>query len=220
VKLQASQLWDRIELREALLNGATTAPAISGCASFLAVLVFTQSVKVALASTATIAFIAAVVLAFFVVAGWQVGVIEGLCITVLVGIAVDYIIHMALSFNESALETVSDRICDAMREMGFTVIGAGITTAASSCMLLFCTLTLFCKVGMVMALNSVVGMFAALTLFPALLHSCLSCETGTLSHAEHEQIVHQPAAVPAGIVSNTEAEVLHSTAAATPMVPL
>ena len=102
--------------------------------------------------------------------------IEGLCITVLVGLAVDYCVHIALAFSEAEAVGVTDRLRHALVLMGTTVLGAGCTTAVSSGMLLFCTLLLFQKTGTVMVLNAVVGMVAAIALFPPLMkHAHAAC---------------------------------------------
>lgn len=106
-----------------------------------------------------------IVLSFFitVVMGWEVGLIEVIAFIYFIGYAVDYSLHMVYKYGSNDALTEDDqtdlgagrekaslrlqRMSFALKTMGGATVGSAITTAGSSLFLVFCTLTIFAKLG-------------------------------------------------------------------------
>merc|ERR1719343_352422 len=122
-------------------------------------------------------------LAWFIVAlmGWAVGPIEVIALIVFIGYAVTYSLHIAHKygsgealFEETHGLTGSEalryqRTVFAMKSIGGAALGSAITTAGCSIFLLFCTLTIFQKLGGVVLAVTLMSIFTALVPLPAAL---------------------------------------------------
>ena len=112
--------------------------------SFGVLLIGTHNFITAVCATATIGFIILNILGGFVMIGWELGNMESICLVILAGFCVDYIVHLTHAFMES--EDKSDRnerVHDAMKHMGVSVISGCITSLGAAAPLFFCSLQFF-----------------------------------------------------------------------------
>jgi hypothetical protein len=166
----SSFLWVRITTELLLIRSTISAWAISNISAFVAILFFTRSLYIAVMTTLTIFFIVVTLLWFMVyVMKWPMGAMEALSVTIFVGMACDYCLHIAHSFIHSKAPTKKLRARQSLTMVGNSVLGAAITTIASSVFLLLCSIVFFYKMGVVIALNTICSLFFALVFFPALL---------------------------------------------------
>merc|ERR1719247_3754198 len=80
--------------------------------------------------------------------GWELGNMESICLVILAGFCIDYIVHLTHSYMEA--DDRSDRIervHDAMKYMGVSVISGCITSLGASFVLFFCSLQFFVVFG-------------------------------------------------------------------------
>merc|ERR1712048_613139 len=150
--------------------------------AFGGMLIFTRSIRLSLLVVcATLSVISG--LAWFVVVlmGWTVGTIEIIALIVFIGYAVTYSLHIAHKYGseESLFEDKfglegSDalryqRTLFAMKSIGGAAFGSAVTTVGCSIFLLFCTLTIFQKLGGVVLAVTLLSIFTALIPLPGLL---------------------------------------------------
>eukprot|EP00520_Triparma_pacifica_P008820 CAMPEP_0118651770 /NCGR_PEP_ID=MMETSP0785-20121206/10958_1 /TAXON_ID=91992 /ORGANISM="Bolidomonas pacifica, Strain CCMP 1866" /LENGTH=1735 /DNA_ID=CAMNT_0006544235 /DNA_START=47 /DNA_END=5251 /DNA_ORIENTATION=- len=163
-------LWVRIQTELLLIKSTITAWAISNVSAFAAILIFTKNFYIALCTTLCIFFIVVCLVgAMIAVLGWKIGAIEALSVTIFVGMACDYCLHVAHSFRHSKAPTNRLRVRQALTMVGNAVFGAAVTTSVSCIFLLFCTITFFFKMGIVLMVNTSCSIYFALVFFPSFL---------------------------------------------------
>lgn len=115
--------------------------------------------------------------------GWSVGLIEGIALIYFIGYAVTYSLHIAHSYaNHSVGSLVPpeyvhsskavvrfQRTAHALRSIGGAAVGSSVTTAGASSVLIFGTLTVFRKLGVMCLAVSVLSIIMALGPLPAAL---------------------------------------------------
>ena len=164
-----SELWERIEMQNAIVVSATISPLLTAGVSLLAVAFMTYSIFVAVATTLTLAAAVIFMLATLVIAGWTFGVVEAMCISIMIGSSIDYILHVGLGYQENSMSTRDARIEAMVRGVGGTVTAAAMSTGLAMMALLACTIILFVKIGIVVVINTVVGLFLSLIFFGSLM---------------------------------------------------
>lgn len=178
-----SSLWVRAEAQSALIASTTMTLAIALFLAFVGMLVFTGdctlSLYVVLSTTGVICGLLWFIL---VLMGWAIGPIEVIALIVFVGYAVTYSLHIAhkygspLALNELIPQSVTgkaavryQRTAFALKAIGGAALGSACTTAGSSIFLLFCTLTIFGKLGGVVLAVTLMSIFSALLPLPSAL---------------------------------------------------
>merc|ERR1712217_978895 len=117
--------------------------------------------------------------------GWDLGLVEVIAIIYFVGYAVTYSLHVAHKYaaHEALDELVDDveedmddfaearylRTRYALRSIGGAALGSAITTAGASIFLVFCTLTIFWKLGSMCLAATVMSILTALGPLPSAL---------------------------------------------------
>jgi predicted RND superfamily exporter protein len=163
-------VWVRIQTELLLIKSTISAWAISNISAFVAILFFTKNIYIALCTTLCIFFIViCLVGAMIAVMGWKIGAIEALSVTIFVGMACDYCLHVAHAFRHSDAPTGRLRVRQALTMVGNAVLGAAVTTTVSCIFLLFCTITFFFKMGIVLMVNTTCSIYFALVFFPSFL---------------------------------------------------
>jgi hypothetical protein len=179
-----SNLWVRAEAQAALISSTVMTLAIVLCLAFLGMLIFTFDIV--LSSLVVCSTICAITwLAFFIISimGWPIGPVEVIALIVFIGYAVTYSLHIAHKYGSGdALrhsgprlelrETAAIRFQRteyALKSIGSAALGSAATTVGCATFLLFCTLTIFQKLGGVVLVVTVISIFIALVPLPALL---------------------------------------------------
>eukprot|EP00927_Polykrikos_kofoidii_P066188 TRINITY_DN61836_c0_g1_i1.p1 TRINITY_DN61836_c0_g1~~TRINITY_DN61836_c0_g1_i1.p1 ORF type:complete len:1330 (-),score=167.90 TRINITY_DN61836_c0_g1_i1:335-3886(-) len=181
----ASFTWVKVEERMAMLHSTLAAFGILLVLAFAGMLLFTWSLALSLFtvfSTICVVFI----LSFFVVVvmKWQVGLLEIIAVIYFIGYSVTYSLHIAhkyaspSAFWDSPNEAEFNRDIRfwrtfyAINTIGSASLGSAITTAGASMFLVFCTLTIFSKLGSMCLVVTLVSIIFSLGPFPALLMIC------------------------------------------------
>lgn len=158
-----SEVWVRVESYQALLSSIAISMLILCLLAFICMMLFTKSVILSLVVVlCTLAVI--ITLAFFTttVMKWELGLIEVIASIYFIGYALDYSLHIVYKYASNEAMTHEEapanmkhqgasnrvrRTTFAMKTMGTATLGSAITTAGSSLFLVFCTLTIFVKLG-------------------------------------------------------------------------
>lgn len=189
--VHVSKTWVETDSVRALFISAGQTMAILVGLALLGMLVFTQSCVLSvfvICGTMGVVF----GLAFFIltVVGWSIGLIEVIALVYFIGYAVTYSLHIAHSYshNEYSEEDVfaSERVAPmrpaakirlqraqhSLKSIGGAALGSSVTTAASSFFLLFCTLSIFRKLGSMCLVVTLLSIIVALGPLPACLMMC------------------------------------------------
>jgi hypothetical protein len=177
VAWHTSQTWVRAEGESVIKSSMVITIVISVVCAFLGMVVFTQNLLLALC---VIAIASCVIcgLSFFMVAimGWTIGTIEAISLVVFVGYSMTYSMHIASIFKLQAKQNlpqsadVSEACARAaVLQIGGAIVGSAITTLISGFFLLFCTLQIFFKLGIVVLIVTLLSVTLALLVLPACL---------------------------------------------------
>jgi len=180
----SSWLWVRMEAQQELVSSTISVLLLVVVLAFIGMLIFTLdpvlSIYVVLATVGVMCG-----LAFFiiVVMNWNIGPIEVIALIVFTGYAVTYSLHIAHKYSsnegvltepmpldmEIATAVRFQRTSYAMKSIAGAAIGSAVTTIGCSIFLLFCTLTIFQKLGMVVLAVTTMSIVTALIPLPAVL---------------------------------------------------
>lgn len=182
-----SSLWVRAEADSAIKGSTGVTIVISVVSGFGGVLLFTMDICL---SCYVVVLVVSIILglAFFMVVmlGWALGPIEVIALVAFVGYAVTYTLHVAHHYcyakpddrpspthksdkkkAKRALQEARTRI--AIWKIGGAALGSAATTLGASIFLLFCTMRIFTKLGIVVCAVTILSVVFALAVFPALL---------------------------------------------------
>lgn len=106
--------------------------------SFVILVIATRNVIQASISLACVAFVIVSVIGVMNMMGWELGEVESLAIVANIGLSVDYIVHLAADYTHSREETRSDKMRQAYRQMGVSILSGAITTMGCGVLLTVC----------------------------------------------------------------------------------
>jgi len=112
------------------------------------------------------------VVGIMVIKGWELGVSESISVVIMIGLSVDYVVHLAADYKHSKLPTRSQKIQQAYREMGVSIMSGTITTLGCGCALFGGVLVTFQKFAVVISCTIAISFLCAMLLFGALCHVC------------------------------------------------
>jgi hypothetical protein len=165
--------WAWMPSEQAFVDNAIQGMGIASSFAFLALLVSTGDLLVAVIATFSIAGIVMSVMCAIFLMGWVMGVAESVALVILVGFSVDYVVHLGNSYIESAqhghCNTREQRMTFALREMGVSVLAGAITTFGSSVFLWACISVFFVKFATLMALTVSMSLVWATWFFPSIM---------------------------------------------------
>ncbi|CAE7871107.1 unnamed protein product [Symbiodinium sp. KB8] len=176
-----SSLWVRAEAQSALISSTILTIVIVVGLALLGMLVFTRDWKLSMLVVASTMLVVCILFWFIVVVmGWPIGAIEVIALIVFIGYAVTYSLHIAHRYGstdaQDALIDVTDadvtrfvRTVYALGSIGRAALGSAATTAGCSIFLVFCTLTIFQKLGGVVLVVTLMSIGVALIPLPATL---------------------------------------------------
>jgi len=170
-----SHLWVRAEAQRELISSTISTLLVIVVMAFLSMLMFTLdpllSVFVVVATVGEISG-----LAFFIVVvmGLAIGPIEAIALIVFIGYAVTYSLHIAHKYTSSeALGELAppgleegaairaQRTAFALKSIGGATLGSATTTIGCAIFLLFCTLSIFRRLGGVVLAVTVMSILSA-----------------------------------------------------------
>jgi len=159
--------------QEGFVNGLLTGLAICFPIAFVVLWGATGNIILAIYATVAIGSVVCSVLGFcHAMMGWALGVAESVAGIIVIGFSVDYIVHMAHMYTEAEEKTGAtsriDRFTYAAEKMGGTIIGGAITTSGSGCMMFFCQMVFFFKMGLLVCMTILFSVIYSLGFFMAL----------------------------------------------------
>eukprot|EP00929_Paragymnodinium_shiwhaense_P080470 TRINITY_DN41972_c0_g1_i1.p1 TRINITY_DN41972_c0_g1~~TRINITY_DN41972_c0_g1_i1.p1 ORF type:complete len:1498 (+),score=339.93 TRINITY_DN41972_c0_g1_i1:169-4662(+) len=180
-----SGLWVRAEAQAELISSTGTMLFIVIFLAGVGMLMFTRDLLLSLYVVLATIFVV-IGLAWFitVLMGWPIGAIEVIALIVFIGYAVTYSLHIAHKYgSDEAEHKITEGFEDlsgndiyryqrttfALQSIGAAALGSAVTTAGCSVFLLFCTLTIFKKLGAVVLAVTLMSIFTALIPLPAAL---------------------------------------------------
>jgi len=154
------------------VQGTAIGIVMSTLVAFFTVLLFTGNFRISILAIITISSIVITMFAFFKLMNWNFGIIEAVSVTILVGFSVDYCLHIAESYSISLTGptmTREERIRLALTRIGVSIFYSSITTFGAAVMIFFCTIMIFVRFGIIIAVNTAFSIIFSLFLFSALL---------------------------------------------------
>ena len=139
--------------------------------AFLILLGATMNIFLSLYSIFCVAYIVVTVLCIMVLKEWQLGVSECICVVILIGFSVDYVVHLAADYTHSSAITRNDKIKQAYKEMGISILSGCITTAGSGAFLFGGIVLTFQKFAVLITSTITVSFLVSMVLFGAICHS-------------------------------------------------
>ena len=164
--------WSWMETERSFISNAVQGMLIALAFAFVILTLSTLNIIIALFSAFSIGAIMISVMAFMELQGWEFGVIESLGCVISIGFSVDYVVHIANHYVESVYIDRHNRIRDALKQIGVSVLGGFITTFGAGCFLFFCILIAFNKFAALMVGTISFSLLFATLLLPALCHLC------------------------------------------------
>ena len=103
--------------------------------------------------------------------GWQLGMSESLCFIMGVGLSVDYVIHLSTCYQESTQSSRNDKMKDAYREMGVSILGGTVSTLGTGVFMVFSDLVVSYKMGIIIVATVFFSFNISMLFFGAMLHT-------------------------------------------------
>jgi hypothetical protein len=179
-----SFMWVRMEAQQQLVSSTVLTLVLVVVLAAIGMLAFTLDPVLSLyVVIATVGVMCGLTFFIIVAMGWAIGPIEVIALIVFIGYAVTYSLHIAHRYtsNEGPLveplplemDTASgmrfQRTSFALKSIGGAALGSAVTTMGCSIFLLFCTLTIFKKLGGVVLAVTLMSIYTALVPLPAAL---------------------------------------------------
>lgn len=166
----SSSLWVRFDFETRLVGAAFLSAFLSIVFALLAVLLFFAHVAIAtyimFVNVSTIVCLAGTL---FGILGWDFGTVEAVGLIIVVGLSLDYSLHLAESYLQSEGNARYDRVQDALRKTGSALLGAAGTSMVSCPPILFCTIQVFVRFGIVIIISMGLSLLSSLIYFAAML---------------------------------------------------
>eukprot|EP00931_Biecheleriopsis_adriatica_P056919 TRINITY_DN3375_c0_g1_i1.p1 TRINITY_DN3375_c0_g1~~TRINITY_DN3375_c0_g1_i1.p1 ORF type:complete len:1152 (+),score=185.49 TRINITY_DN3375_c0_g1_i1:103-3558(+) len=181
--VHTSKLWVQAEAVRELIKSTASTMGIAVAFSFLGMLVVTCDLCLSWIVVITTCAVVSLLLCFMAaIMQWAIGPIEIVALIAFIGYSMTYSLHIAHRysshrgheaefFNDKADgSTVRlERTRFALRTIGMAALGSANTTIGCSLPLLFCTITIFVKLGTVVLVVTVLSIMAAFGPLPAVL---------------------------------------------------
>lgn len=180
-----SKTWVKAESGAVLLQTTLNTLAILLVLAFFGMISFTWSLILSLFVVLATAIVVSFLIFFvIVIIRWPVGLIEVIAMIYFVGYAVTYSLHIAhkyscsegASFEDAPLASLSEdakirfrRTSYALTAIGGATLGSAATTVGASFFLVFCTLSIFSKLGTLCMVVSLLSIMTAFGPLPGLL---------------------------------------------------
>ena len=168
---QTSSGWLFMVSERAFVSSAIQGIGISLAFAFIMLLVATRNIIIALESILCVAYTVVSVLAIMHMRGQQLGIIESISVVIIIGFSVDYVIHLAADYTHSKWSSRNDKIKQAYREMGISILSGMITTAGSGFFLFGCVYMIFQKFAVLISATICIAFLSSMVLFGAICHT-------------------------------------------------
>ncbi|XP_064622607.1 protein dispatched homolog 1-like [Lineus longissimus] len=164
--------WHYIKVQKSLVLSAATGIGIGIGLAIPVIFLATCNFSLTAVAILTICFITLGVVGMLPLAGWKLGVLESLNLCLVVGLTVDYVVHMVQAYTHSPRKKRNERVQDALRQVGVSVLCGAITTLGSSFFMLFAKIQFFMQFGLFMFCTIGFAVFYALFFLMSFLSIC------------------------------------------------
>eukprot|EP00924_Labyrinthula_sp_SR-Ha-C_P013912 augustus_masked-scaffold_5-processed-gene-17.9-mRNA-1 protein AED:1.00 eAED:1.00 QI:0/0/0/0/1/1/2/0/957 len=149
-------VWAHSE--QGIVDGLFQGMKISAGATFVVLLLGTQSVLLSLYALTSVGFIVCCVLGITYKLGWALSTMESIASIMCVGLSVDYILHLAhcakvCEHESKDLPSNMAMVEFAVKHMGSTVVAGAITTGGSTIFLFLCQMAFFSRMAVLISLT-------------------------------------------------------------------
>ncbi|CAJ1382685.1 unnamed protein product [Effrenium voratum] len=168
--LMVSHAWTSADMEESILSNTGQSFCLSMGIAVLCVVLFSRNLVIGLFVLLTMLMEVCPLFGFlFGVMGYEFGAIEAVGAVIFVGMSVDYCLHLAHGYHSASRESRTDKLQTTLVNLGPSIVGGAITTAAGTSFLLPCRIVLFVKLGTMLVANTVLSLlFTFIFLAPLL----------------------------------------------------
>lgn len=168
---QTSDFWTRVFIEIVAVSGSLWGIFTSVLLCFASILVFTGHFGLSLTMISIILGVLATVSGVFYLLGFELGAVEAISLSVIIGTSSDYAAHLCEGYLHSSpsINSRSEKVKFALKHIGSPIFSSAVTTIGASAMLLFASIQLFSRFGLIVCLNTVVSVVFALVVYPSLL---------------------------------------------------
>ena len=138
--------------------------------AFIILLAATGNIIQAFLSLLCVGIVIVSVLAIMQFQGWEIGVSESIAMVILIGFSVDYVVHLSADYMHSAHASRNDKMQQAYKEMGVSILSGSITTFGSGVFLFGGKIVTFNKFAVLITSTISLSFVVAMLLFGALMH--------------------------------------------------
>jgi len=153
-----------------LIGSAFLTIFLSVLSALLAVVVFLANAAVAaytmFVNVCTVVCLAGVL---FGILGWEFGTVEAVGLIVAVGLSLDYSLHLSEAYLQAVGSSQYERVQDALRKTGSSLVGAAGTSMVSCPPMLLCSIQVFAQFGSVIIISMLLSLIFSLVFFAAML---------------------------------------------------
>eukprot|EP00929_Paragymnodinium_shiwhaense_P018887 TRINITY_DN13057_c0_g1_i1.p1 TRINITY_DN13057_c0_g1~~TRINITY_DN13057_c0_g1_i1.p1 ORF type:complete len:1213 (+),score=163.16 TRINITY_DN13057_c0_g1_i1:67-3639(+) len=180
-EFHTSELWVRADVQKELIGSMVLTLLIIVVLAFVGVITFTSSFRLSFMTVlATVAVLGELLFVIVVLMGLAIGPLEVIALIFFIGYSVTYSLHIAHHYGsrryqvEHYDDTLSEpaairlqRTMFAMKAIAGAAAGSAVTTCGCAFFLLFCTLTIFRRLGTVAVAVTLLSVVMALFTLPA-----------------------------------------------------
>lgn len=138
--------------------------------AFIILLYATGNVIQSVVSILCVTIVIISIMAIMHLNGKKLGTAESISLVVLIGFSVDYIVHLSADYMHSAHSNRYDKMRQAYREMGVSILSGCLTTFGCGFCLFFGNFTFFQTFGLVITVTVFTSFVVAMFTFGALMH--------------------------------------------------
>lgn len=166
----AGLLWAWLPTERSFMSSAFKGMTIATVFAFVILLVATGNIIQAVLSLLCVGIVIVSVLAIMQFQGWEIGVSESIAMVILIGFSVDYVVHLSADYMHSAHTSRNDKMQQAYKEMGVSILSGSITTFGSGVFLFGGKILTFNKFAVLITSTISLSFIVAMLLFGALMH--------------------------------------------------
>lgn len=163
-------MWPYIVTEKALLKNAIQGVGVALLFSFIILLYATGNIIQSVLSIFCVSIVVVSIMAIMQLNGQSLGTAESISLVVLIGFSVDYVVHLSADYMHSAQVRRHDKMRQAYREMGVSILSGCITTFACGFCLFFGNFTFFRKFALVVTSTITISFITAMLTFGAFCH--------------------------------------------------
>lgn len=154
-----SQTWTATDMEYSIMSKTLASLILSIGIAVACVVVFSQNVLIGLFVLLTILLEVCPLFGFlFGVMRYEFGAIEAIGVVTFVGMSVDYCLHLAHGYHVAEKMSRSEKLQLTLVNLGPSILGGALTTAAATAFLLPCRILLFVKLGTMLVANTILSL--------------------------------------------------------------